>query len=133
MGKMDSSNSLPFLTQKEEDEFDKIGYTGKDNKERPCSYHEFLNRIGKGEFKVRCMKPDMGDFCETFEIIRYVDEDKPAEKVNEMPHVLMTPDEKLTDIAKKLADLSGMPYCWEDVRGRLINGFPLPFNFKTWK
>jgi len=41
-----------------------------------------------------------------------------------------TREEKLTEIAKKLAAMANMAYCWEDVLQRLKRGDQLPFNFK---
>lgn len=60
---------LYFLSDKEKEEFDEIGYTGKLNGEKMC-YRKYLKSLKKGEFKVLQTKFDNGDFSEEFLIIR---------------------------------------------------------------
>lgn len=43
---------------------------------------------------------------------------------------VQTVEEELNHIAKRLAALSGMPYCWEDILDRLHHGYQLPFKFE---
>lgn len=39
--------------------------------------------------------------------------------------------ERLQEIAKELANNANMPYCWEDIYNRLINGYALPFKVEV--
>ncbi len=39
--------------------------------------------------------------------------------------------ERLKEIAKELANNANMPYCWEDIYNRLIDGTALPFKVKV--
>lgn len=71
MGKVSAgvgSDTLSFLTESEQKEFDTIGYTGKTSQGVKSSYSEYLNSLNKGEFSVKQTKSDSGDFCEAFEI-----------------------------------------------------------------
>lgn len=40
-------------------------------------------------------------------------------------------EERLKKIAKELANNANMPYCWEDVYNRLVNGYALPFKVEV--
>lgn len=114
------SDTLDFLSEEEKEEFDTIGYSGKDNKGQPCLRQEYLNRLNKGEFIVKQIKSDNGDFCEAFEIARYIKTEFDVHST-------------IKEVAQKLANAAHMPYCWEDVYNRLIEGRSLPFNFKKSK
>jgi len=61
-------------------------------------------------------------------MIKYADQFK---QVKVEPEVkVQTVEEELNHIAKRLAALSGMPYCWEDILDRLHHGYQLPFKFE---
>ena len=62
---------LSFLTDKEKDNLDEIGYTGKLKGEK-MSRERYLNSLGKGSFSVEMTKSDDGDFTEEFIIARSV-------------------------------------------------------------
>jgi hypothetical protein len=70
MGKVFDHSSLPFLSDSEFEEFNIIGYTGKDNSGKRMNYESFLNTLNKGIFFVKLTKHDNGDFSESFLIIR---------------------------------------------------------------
>jgi len=70
MGKVFDHSSLPFLTDSELEEFNKVGFTGKNNSGEKMNYGEFLNTLNKGEFTVIQTKYDNGDFSESFSIIK---------------------------------------------------------------
>ena len=70
MGKVFDHSSLPFLTDSEFEEFNIVGYTGKDNFGKRMNYESFLNTLNKGIFTVNLIKRDNGDFSESFLIIR---------------------------------------------------------------
>jgi len=70
MGKVFEHSSLPFLSDSEFEEFNTIGYTGKNNSGKKMNYGEFLNTLNKGEFTVIQTKSDNGDFSERFSIIK---------------------------------------------------------------
>ena len=72
MGKVSDIGSLPFLSVKEFEEFNTIGYSKKLNKV-PMERQEYLNSLNKGTFKVTQTKTDNGDFEEMFNIIRVVE------------------------------------------------------------
>jgi hypothetical protein len=61
---------LPCLTKDEQEEFDLIGYTGKNNAGEKTNFQTFLNSLGKGEFQVKQTKWDDGSFEERFTIVR---------------------------------------------------------------
>ena len=67
-----SGHPLSFLTDSEKDEFDKIGYSGKDRFGNKNNYTTFLNSLAKGHFSVEKIKFDNGDFCEKYLIVRVV-------------------------------------------------------------
>ncbi len=71
-------NPLPFLSESEAEEFDHIGYTGKNAKNEEMGCVEFLNSLDKGAFSMCQIKWDNGDFTEKFIVIRVreVDENK---------------------------------------------------------
>jgi hypothetical protein len=71
MGQL-TSNSLPFLSEKEIEEFNTVGYTGKNSKGEKSSYEDYLNSLGKGEFAVTMTKFDDGSFHEEFTIVQVV-------------------------------------------------------------
>ena len=66
MGKC--SEKLPFLNEKELEEFNEIGYTGKLEGIK-TTREVYPNSLGKGTFKVIQTKFDTGDFTEKFLII----------------------------------------------------------------
>lgn len=66
---------LYFLSEKQKDFLDEIGYSGKLNGVRTCRA-DYLNSLGIGEFDVTQTKSDNGDFHEEFLIIRFFDENK---------------------------------------------------------
>jgi len=70
LGKVNGGDSLSFLTDEEAKELDTIGYTGKGNDGIRTTRLDFLNRLGKGEFKVNQTQRDSGDFSEAFTITR---------------------------------------------------------------
>jgi len=63
---------LPFLDSREIEEFNKIGYTGKNSNGESDTYTHYLNSLGKGEFVVECTMFASGDFCEKFTIVRVI-------------------------------------------------------------
>ena len=69
-----TSNSLPFLSKEEIEEFNIVGYTGKDSKGEKSSYEKYLNSLGKGKFAVDQLKFDTdGSFNEEFTIVQVTD------------------------------------------------------------
>jgi hypothetical protein len=68
MGKM--RDKLPFLTQKQQDEFNTIGYTGKNSAGEKITRVHYLNSLKKGTFDMTLTKSDNGDFCEEFMLTR---------------------------------------------------------------
>lgn len=62
--------ALPFLSDSERFEFNKIGYTGENVAGEKEDFATFLNRLGKGEFVVDQTKFDSGDFNERYNIVR---------------------------------------------------------------
>jgi len=65
-------DQLNFLTEKEKEEFDSIGYSGcKLNGER-ISRLNYLNSLNKGEFEFEQTKLDNGNFIEKFLIVRVI-------------------------------------------------------------
>lgn len=74
MGKVHSYFDLPFLNEKEFDEFNNIGYSGKNLNGDKISRSEYLNSLNKGTFKVQQTKSDNGDFTEKFTIIRVIEQ-----------------------------------------------------------
>lgn len=73
MGQITSfGEQLNFLTEAEINEFNTIGYTGKNLAGVESSYSEFLNSLNKGEFSVKQTKFDGGNFMERFFIVRVV-------------------------------------------------------------
>ena len=71
LGQIMSGDNLSFLSSDEIDSLNLIGYSGKLNGVK-TSRTEYLNSLGKGEFKVKQTKFDNGDFSEAFMIIRVV-------------------------------------------------------------
>jgi len=65
-------SKLPFLDSREIEEFNKIGYTGKNSNGESDTYTHYLNSLNKGEFVVECTLFDSGDFCEKFTIVRVI-------------------------------------------------------------
>lgn len=59
-----------ILSKEELDELNKIGYTGKNSKEEKSNFEDYLNTLGKGEFKVKQTLFDNGSFLEKYEIAR---------------------------------------------------------------
>ncbi len=60
---------LPFLSETELEEFNNIGYRGKNNKGLKISREAYLNTLNKGEFNVTQTKFDDGSFEESFTIV----------------------------------------------------------------
>lgn len=60
---------LPFLSETELEEFNNIGYTGKNNKGKKITRKNYLNSLNKGEFEVTQTKFDNGSFEECFIIV----------------------------------------------------------------
>lgn len=63
-------STLPFLSKEELKEFDKIGYTGKNNAGKHVTYSEFLNSLDKGEFQVNQTRFGSDDYIEKYIITR---------------------------------------------------------------
>ena len=63
-------DKLPFLTELELNEFNKIGYTGKNSQGEKTSQVEYLESLGKGTFSMRQTKFNNGDFVEKFMVSR---------------------------------------------------------------
>lgn len=63
-------DKLDFLTEKQTNEFNLIGYSGKDSKGNQITRTEYLNKLRKGTFTVEQIKFDNGDFSEKFRITR---------------------------------------------------------------
>ena len=72
MGKIHSSSSDPlnFLTPREIENFNEIGYTGKTLEGQKMSRLQYLNSLGKGEFKIIHLHQNNSEFTEKMEIIR---------------------------------------------------------------
>ena len=70
MGKVFNRSYLPFLTDSEFEEFNNVGYTGRNNSGEKVNYEIFLNSLNKGVFTVKQTKFDSGDFSESFLIIK---------------------------------------------------------------
>lgn len=64
---------IPYLTPDELNEFNNIGYSGKNFKNEKISRVEYLNSLNKGTFNIYQTKHDGGDFIEEFLIIRAYD------------------------------------------------------------
>lgn len=60
---------LPFLSEKELEEFNSIGYSGKTTKGVNMSRETYLNSLNKGQFQVTQTKFDNGSFEESFFIV----------------------------------------------------------------
>lgn len=71
MGRMIDRTALPYLSEEEKDEFDLIGYSGRDSSGKKVTRKKYLNSLQKGEFDVTQTRYDRGDFCESFVIVRY--------------------------------------------------------------
>ena len=71
MGKVSTffGHPLHFLSDKEKQNLDEIGYSGKLNGVK-TSRTEYLNSLGKGEFSILQTKWDNGDFTEKFVLSR---------------------------------------------------------------
>jgi len=80
MGRVMGKDSLPFLTKKELDELNSIGYSGADSAGKRMSKEAFLNSLGKGQFDVRQTKFDDGSFMENFTITRVTLKERPVLK-----------------------------------------------------
>lgn len=63
-------DKLDFLSESQIEEFNKIGYTGKNSAGQECSYQEYLNTLQEGQFEVRTTKINRFDFSEELMIIR---------------------------------------------------------------
>lgn len=70
MGKVFDNNELPFLTTEEFQQFNQIGYSGKDLAGNKMTRTDYLNSLNKGTFSVELTKWDNGDFSEDFTIIK---------------------------------------------------------------
>ena len=72
MGKMTKffGHPLPFLSQSQSDEFDKIGSTGTDNNGNPNTRTKYLNSLGMGKFVIEQIKFDSAEFTEEFIVTR---------------------------------------------------------------
>lgn len=62
-----SNTKLPFLTNEQMDNLNKIGYTGKLNDVK-TSRSEYLNSLKIGKFSIFQTKFDNGDYSESFRI-----------------------------------------------------------------
>lgn len=62
-------DKLPFLTEKEHEEFNSIGCSGKTLDGKKTTRMNYLNELGKGEFDVTQTKFDNGSFEERFIIV----------------------------------------------------------------
>jgi len=69
MGKLTTSK-LPFLNSDEINEFNIIGYTGKNSKDEKISQQDYLNSLGKGVINMLITQFDTGDFIEEYIIVR---------------------------------------------------------------
>ena len=65
-------DDLPFLNEKQMNEFNNIGYTGKGYDGIKTNRATYLNKLGLGEFEVDQTKCDNGDFSEQFIITHVV-------------------------------------------------------------
>lgn len=72
MGRVGSHKDLPFLTKDQVDEFNDIGYTGRNKKGIKTNYQEYLNSLNIGTFSVTRTRADSGDFIEEFLITYYL-------------------------------------------------------------
>ena len=72
MGKVtiNSEEKLKFLTDKEIEVLNEIGYTGKSKNGKFKNFESYLNSLHKGKFEVRQTKFDDGEFSESYEILR---------------------------------------------------------------
>lgn len=59
-----SLTDLPFLSPKELSEFNRLGYSGS-----KTDQENYLNSLGKGEFKLTRTKFDNGNFEEAFTLV----------------------------------------------------------------
>jgi len=69
MGKLRGDSYLP-LTESEIEEFNVIGYTGKNSAGVKTTYVEYLNSLNKGIFSIVQTKHDDGTYIEEFIINR---------------------------------------------------------------
>lgn len=65
-----NSDKLTYLTKEQQEEFDNIGYTGKNNKGKRVSREDYLNSLKIGKFTVQQTVFDNGSFSEEFIITR---------------------------------------------------------------
>lgn len=72
MGKLTNffGEQLHFLTKEQRNEFDTIGFTGKNSKGKKVSRLQYLNSLKIGKFNADQTRYDNGDFCEEFVISR---------------------------------------------------------------
>lgn len=66
----DRSKLKEFLTESEIENFNSIGYSGKDLSGKKNTYEKYLNSLNKGTFVVLQTKHDGGDFSATYLITR---------------------------------------------------------------
>lgn len=60
---------LTFLSKKELDDIDQIGYSGKTQSGKKIAIEEYLNSLGKGSFIWTCTRWDNGDFSDEFSLV----------------------------------------------------------------
>lgn len=77
---------LEFLTPHEFEEFDNIGYTGKDSKGKYTTQENYLNNLDKGMFQLTTIRQDGGDFSATYELTRFYEH--PINKQNEHIYIM---------------------------------------------
>lgn len=63
-------DSLSCLSDSEFEEFNHIGYTGKDLNGKRTSHENFLNTLNKGQFEVETLSNDNSEFTAELLIIR---------------------------------------------------------------
>ncbi len=68
MGK--TVKKIPFLTPKEQDNFDNIGYAGKLLNGKKMTREQYLNTLEKGHFKVEILSCNSCEFTEELLIIQ---------------------------------------------------------------
>lgn len=65
-----------FLSPAEIEEFNLIGYTGKNSAGKASTYEKYLNTLNKGKFKVETLAWDGGEYTAKYNIIRVVSKGK---------------------------------------------------------
>jgi hypothetical protein len=58
-----------FLSEKEKEDFDEIGYTGRLNGVK-TTWVQYLDSLGIGSFDIEQLKFDNGDFSEEYMLVR---------------------------------------------------------------